>query len=133
GTRRLLVDAIPVTPPDVPLRAVVHASGDGVVFSANALDEPTELHVWRWTADDGASPVTSEPGVHSANASGDTIVVRSSGLDHDGARTWIAGTDTELASYAETPLVEPNVTIALVGSRHLAAALLLPRGTGAGA
>ena len=49
GARRLLVDGAAVTPADLQVRAVVDAGGDDVVFTANALDEPTEQHVWRWT------------------------------------------------------------------------------------
>ncbi len=125
GARRLLVDGQPVTGPTVQVRSVVHAGGEQVVFLANELDEPTEVHVWRWR--DGAEPerLTSTPGVHGAVVGGDTVVVRSAGLDHDGTRTAILG-GAEIESFAEAPLVHPNVTLRRGGERSLATAVLLP-------
>jgi dipeptidyl-peptidase 4 len=126
GARRLLVDGSPVTVADLQVRAVAHAGGDQVIFTANWREEPAGVHVWRWTPTRGPEVLVSEPGVHGATAGGDTVVVRSAGLDHDGSRTWIVG-GVELTSYAETPLVRPNVTLLRGGERRLATAVLVAR------
>jgi dipeptidyl-peptidase-4 len=123
--RRLLVDGAPVTPIDLDVRGVVAVDGDQIVFIASAHDEPSEQHVWRWRDDDGPTRLTVEPGVHWASAGGQTVVVRSAGLDQDGSRTWLLNS-TEIASSAERPLVEPNVRLLRAGHRRLATALLLP-------
>ncbi|HKA02688.1 MAG TPA: prolyl oligopeptidase family serine peptidase [Acidimicrobiales bacterium] len=125
GVRRLLVDGRPVSSPDLQVRSVVSANGESVVFTANAVDDPTERHVWRWTKADGEARLTFVPGVHNAAAGGSTVVVRSAGLGHDGARTWLLG-GRDIASHAETPLVQPNVTLSRGGEWRLAIAVLLP-------
>jgi dipeptidyl-peptidase 4 len=132
GARRLLVDGQPVTDLGLQVRSVVHAGDDEVVFLANRLDTPTDVHVWRWRAGSDPERVTSEPGVHSAVVGGGTVVVRSAGLGHDGTRTAVIG-GVEIASYAEAPLVRPNVTLLRCGERALATAVLLPPDVAAGA
>ena len=131
GARRLLVDGVAMTPSELEVRSVVSTAGDSVVFVANEIEEPTEQHVWRWTDADGVTPLTSLPGVHTAAAGGDTVVVRSASLEHDGTRTWVVG-GGEIASFSEPPLVRPNVTLARLGSRALATAVLLPADTADG-
>ena len=64
-----------MTPDDLQVRGRGRASTATVVFAANPLDDPTELHVWRWT--DGrrrSDQLTDEPGVHTAVVGGATIV-----------------------------------------------------------
>lgn len=124
GARRLLVDAIPVTPPDLQVRAIL-ATSDGVTFVANRLDAPTEQHVFTWREATGVEAVTTNAGVHTAAVGGDTTVLRSSSLDHDGALVQVLGGPV-IPSHAETPLLRPNVTISRVGARDLATAVLLP-------
>jgi dipeptidyl-peptidase-4 len=125
GARRLLVDSVAVTPSELEVRSVVSAAGESVVFTANEIEEPTEQHVWRWTEAGGVTPLTSVAGVHTAAAGGETVVIRSARLEHDGTRTWVVG-GGEITSFAETPLVAPNVTLARLGSRALATAVLFP-------
>lgn len=125
GSRRLLVDGAPVTPPDLDVRAVAHVGDDDVLITANPVDDATILDVWRWSAS-GLERLTDGGGVHNAAAGGGTVVLRSSTLESAAARTEIMGGPT-LVSRAATPLVEPNVTIHHLGERGLATALLLPR------
>ena len=68
-----------------------------------------------------ASPACTAP-----RSGGDTVVLRSAGLDHDGSRTAVLGAGAEIASFAETPLVQPNVTLRRAASAALATAVLLP-------
>ncbi|HEY1282574.1 MAG TPA: DPP IV N-terminal domain-containing protein, partial [Acidimicrobiales bacterium] len=125
GARRLLVDGVAMTPSELDVRSVVSAAGDSVVFIANEIETPTEQHVWRWSDASGVTPLTSVPGVHTAAAGGETVVIRSANLEHDGTRTWLVG-GGDITSFAETPLVRPNVTLARLGPGALATAILLP-------
>jgi dipeptidyl-peptidase-4 len=125
GARRLLVDGVAVTPPELQVREVVGTGLGRVVFLANDIDEPTEQHVWRWSDGAGRERLTEGPGVHTAAAGGDTVVVRRAALDLERPETRVLGGPV-LASHAEAPLVAPHVQLHRAGERHLAAALLLP-------
>jgi len=129
GARRVCVDGEPVTPADLQVRAVVHAGDGAVVFTASELDTPAEQHVYRWSAaappDDEPERITAEPGVHAAVAEHDTIVLRSATLASPGTRTKVVD-GPDIASFAEAPLVRPNVTLLRSGERALQTALLLP-------
>ncbi len=131
GARRLLVADEPVTPVELQVRAVASIDGDktapNVTFLANPIDDATQLHVWRWDGD-GLHEIAVEPGVHAAAIGGGTTVVRSATLDSPGTNT-VAHTEHgahTIASFAETPLVVPNVQLLTVGEHQLATALLLP-------
>lgn len=132
GARRLAFDGTPVTPAELQLRGVLSVDDAAVWFTANALDEPTEQHVWRADASGSVARLTEAKGIHTGAAGGGTVVVRSTSLDHAGVRTVVrplAGGDSiELESLAETPLVSPQVTIKWAGPGPLATALLLPTG-----
>jgi dipeptidyl-peptidase-4 len=127
GTRRLLVDGQPVTPPELTLRVVAHVGDGNVLLTANPVDDATVLDVWRWSAD-GLERLTHGDGVHSVAAGGDVVVLRRTALDQVGTTVTMVGGPT-IESFAATPLVEPNVSIRHVGARRLATALLLPHGT----
>ena len=133
GARRLLIGGEPVTPSDLQVRAVVSIGGSEqnpiVTFTANPIDDATQLHVWRWAGEgNDLQAITSEPGVHGAVVGGATTVVRSATLDRAGTTTVIhsSGGEQEIASLAEAPLVTPNVQLLSVGKRSLAVAVLLP-------
>ena len=125
GTRRLLVGGESVTPIDLEVRSVVDVSEAGITFQANPRGDATELHVWRWH-DGGLSAMTTDAGVHTAVVGGGTTVIRSATLDRAGSRVVTIG--HRFASFAETPLVTPNVEIFQAGVRSLATAVLLPHG-----
>jgi dipeptidyl-peptidase-4 len=131
GVRRLLVGDEPVTPTELQVRSVVSAGGDEsapvVTFCANPVNDATQLHVWQWT-DDGVRAITTEIGVHGAAVGGSTTVIRSATLDRPGTATVVhsAAGDHEIASFAETPLLAPNVRLLTVGDRELSVAVLLP-------
>ena len=133
GARRLLIGGEPATPSDLQVRAVVSIGGSEqnpiVTFTANPIDDATQLHVWRWAgAGNDLQAITSEPGVHGAVVGGATTVVRSATLDRAGTTTVIHSSrgEHEIASLAEAPLVTPNVQLLSVGERNLAVAVLLP-------
>lgn len=127
-TNRLTIDGEPVTPAGLQVRGVLD-SGEGVLFRASY--DPTEIHLWRWTPDEGPMRITEEPGVHSGAAAGAVRVVVSATPDasiatasvhRDGA--WVG----EIPAVAETPVVRPEPRFLTLGERELRAALLLPHG-----
>ncbi|MEL6891543.1 MAG: prolyl oligopeptidase family serine peptidase [Actinomycetota bacterium] len=106
GTRRLLLDDRPISPPDLQVRSVVGTigarddrapadddadqrdpddAGPAIVFVANHVDTPTETHVWITRVNGAAEPLTSAPGIHTAVVGGSTLVVRRVQLDAPGA------------------------------------------------
>lgn len=127
-TNRLTVDGEPVTPPGLQVRGI-EAAWDSVLFRAS--EDPTELHLWRWTPEGGAARLTDEPGVHAGAEGGDTLVRVSATLAGPLATAavtrgvWHAGT---IANLAETPVVDPSPTFLSLGDRELRAALFLPGG-----
>jgi dipeptidyl-peptidase-4 len=123
GARRLMIDGAPVTPTDLQVRSVAATSGASVWFHANPVDDATVQHVWRWDGD--LEALTNEPGVHSATASGTTVVVRSAVVHRPGATTTVLG-GPDIPSHALTPLVTPNVTLLRSPGRSIATAVLLP-------
>jgi dipeptidyl-peptidase-4 len=131
GARRLLVGDEPITPVELQVRSIVATGGDEstpiVTFCANPVDDATQLHVWQWS-DDSLFPITTETGVHAAAVGGSTTVIRSATLDGPGTTTVVRGArdDHEITSFAETPLLTPNVRLLTVGERDLAVAVLLP-------
>ncbi len=135
GARRLLVDGAPVTPADLQVRAVLDVTGDEVLVSGSAA-EPTEVHLWQ-VSEAGCRRLTEAAGVYGGRGtagSGSTpgvLVVTAAGLDRAGSTTRVLRDGDELAtiaSYAETPLLTPNVTLLSAGSRDLRCALVLPAG-----
>ncbi|HSP30387.1 MAG TPA: prolyl oligopeptidase family serine peptidase, partial [Ilumatobacteraceae bacterium] len=122
----------PVTPPELQVRSIVSTGGDEatpvVTFCANPIHDATQLHVWQWRHGYLEAIMTS-PGVHAGAVGGATTGVRSATIDRPGTTTVVrtSSGDREIGSFAETPLVEPNVQLLTVGDRDLAVAVLLPR------
>ncbi|HEY7625563.1 MAG TPA: prolyl oligopeptidase family serine peptidase [Ilumatobacteraceae bacterium] len=125
GARRLMIAGEPVTPDNLQVRAVVGARGDSVVFHANDLDDPHLQDVWEWS-DTGLARLNDGLGVHAAVVGGTTSVVRSASLDQCAVETAVVGGPV-LISFAEDPMVDPNVTLHRYGDRRLPTAVLLPR------
>ncbi len=127
-TYRLTVDGEPVTPPGLQVREVVSA-GEGVLFRAS--EDPTEVHLWRWTPERGAERLTHEPGVHAGAEGGGLLVVSSATPAAPLPEIAVLAGEREVArvaSAAETPVVEPSPILLRLGERGLRAALLLPGG-----
>jgi dipeptidyl-peptidase-4 len=119
----LVVAEVAVTPRDTEVRSVLQVRGDSVWFSASG--EPSEVHVWRWSAADGLAQLTTAPGVHTAVIAGDVCVLGSSGLEHDGVR-WTTR-DHIFESRAETPVITPTVHLMTVGERELRVGVVFPQ------
>jgi len=125
GARRLMVDGNAVTPIDLQVRAVVTAQDDEVYFLANPIADATVQHVWRWRTDGTLAALTDEPGVHTAAIGGSTVVLRTAVLDEPGATTQVVDGPT-ISTFAQQPLVTPNLSLHRYGDKALATAVLLP-------
>ncbi|MEU8174047.1 DPP IV N-terminal domain-containing protein [Microbispora hainanensis] len=136
GGHRLVVGGKPVTPPSLQVRAVLDVDGDTVLFSASG--EPTEIHLWTYTAGT-LSPVTTEPGVHSGRRAGGVTLVARQSLDTEGMTVTVgpgsggagsggagSGGAASIKSLAERPGLEPRVSLVRAGERELSTAVLLP-------
>lgn len=128
GWNRLVVDGKEVTPPGLQVRSVLDVGAD-VLFTASA-DDPTQVHVYRWT-DDGVTQVSTSDGVHGASRGGDVTVLAAWTLEHAGPKVSVLrGGEAvgEVASLAVEPPLTPNVRLMTVGERDLRVALLYPTG-----
>ena len=129
GARRLMVNDQPVTPDDLQVRAVLEADAELILFQANPIDNATSLHVWRRSHDGTLTALTDEPGIHTLAERGGTSATRSATLGEPGAThlvTHSSGAARTLESFAETPLVTPNVQFFRSDVTGLTSALLLP-------
>ncbi len=125
-TYTLLADGEPLTPAGLQVRAVVDAGGGGLLVVASA--EPTERHVALVGAGT-VTPLTAEPGLHTARRGGPTVVLSSSTLHSPGpvARVLRDGSEVAvIASLAETPGVLARPRLEAAGPRGIRTALLLP-------
>ncbi len=150
GTRALLLGTKVVSQPDQVVRAVIDASADRIIYSANPVADATGLEVWAYQM--GLEPTRIGPAdsVVSAVAGGPTAVIRTACLSDTQARWQIhyrynpdldtpgldntdhhnTGHDNpvirELTNLAETPLVTARPALFQTPRRSLAVAVLLP-------
>ena len=126
SARCLVIDGEAATPDTLQVRSVVAANEHQVVFTAS--DDPTEVHVWQLGADGKLERLTTESGMHSAAAGGDTVVVvRAAGTDQEASVEVVAPTERiPIASVAATPPLSPSPRFFVVGSRELKSAVLYP-------
>jgi dipeptidyl-peptidase-4 len=125
GARRLLVGGEPVTPADIQVRAVADAGDTGITFVANALDDPTAVHVWHRDPDGELRALTDEPGIHAVATGGPTVVVRTTTLAEPGAE-WETLDGVVITSHATTPSLRADVNVSFAGESRIPTAVLLP-------
>jgi dipeptidyl-peptidase-4 len=125
GVNRLFVGEADVSGPELTVRAVLDAAAD-VLFSASAAD-PTQVHVYR-TSEAGPMRVSTREGVHSAARGGESMVLTSLGLGHDGPLVSLPGRAATIAAHTVSPPLRPTVRLLELGPRRLRGALVLPRG-----
>lgn len=116
------------TPPGLQVREVIGTANGRVFFTAG--EEPTEIHVWSYAADDpdaGFVRVSDAPGVHTAAVGGPTLVLDSRTPDGHTVTVLRAGVPTgSVAVLAEEPLVTPRPLALILGERNLRSRLYLP-------
>lgn len=129
GTCRIAVDGVPVSPPGLHVRRVVHAGESGIVVTASGED-PTAVSVWRIPVSDGQpEPLGGPQGVTEAVGNDKALVRIARDLDRHGAQTTVHGVGgrSTIRSHPQTPLLTPRVELLKLGARALRAALVLPR------
>jgi dipeptidyl-peptidase-4 len=127
-TRRLAINGNAVTPIGLQVMSA-DVGSDDVVFIAT--EHPTERHVWHLSPDGALERLTRQPGVHNATRGGGVYVIVSASMDRHGSVASIVRDGvviTEIASYAEEPVVLPRATFLTAGRREIRAAVLLPSG-----
>jgi dipeptidyl-peptidase-4 len=130
GSRCLLRDGAPLTPPGLEVRSFISVSDDAVIVIASPSAKATDANVYRVGFDGSLALLTNEPGVHDAAAGGDVVVVTHRSLAWAGARTTIEKADggtVPIVSHAADPELVPRVEIMQLGPQRLATALVLPR------
>ena len=127
GARRLLVNGSAVTPTTMQIRSVV-STGDSIMFMANDITTPWEINAWTYN-NGSLEQITQSHGVASVSGSSSCYISRISTLDTERAQFTVhtATATHNIASLAETSLVQPNVRIMSVGPRGIPVAILLPR------
>ncbi|MET9508304.1 prolyl oligopeptidase family serine peptidase [Streptomyces flavidovirens] len=114
-----------VTPPGLYVREVLGTLGERVLFTAG--DEPTEVHVWSYEPDSGFVRLSEGPGVHTAAAGGDTVVLDSMTPEGHTVTVLRDGKPAgQIAVRAEEPLVTPRPVRLSLGERELRSLLFLP-------
>ncbi|WP_250037485.1 S9 family peptidase [Paractinoplanes maris] len=119
-TRHLTVDGELVTPPGLQVAALCGVDGDTVLFTGSS--EPTESHLWSWSATGGLRRLTTEPGQHTGVRGGGTTVVVSETLS---AFTATCDGRTVGSLAASSPVV-PKVSLLSTERRGLRTAVLFP-------
>ncbi len=130
-TRRVMVDGAWLGPAGLQVRRVVGVGDRGLVVEVSA--DPTETHVVVLDNAGSVTPLTGEPGVHSAVVEGAVEVVMSRTLERHGVRAEVRSPGRAplvLADHSAVPVVHPRVSIDTVGARGLRVGLLLPDGDG---
>jgi dipeptidyl-peptidase-4 len=124
--RRLHVGDAAVTPNGLTVRAVAATTDDSVTFTGYE-DDPTQVHVFRWSAA-GIERLSDAPGVHGAVSAAGVTVIVSSSLTHAGQRHVVhkQGRRIELTSVAEQAALVPAPRLLQLGERRLCAGLVLP-------
>jgi dipeptidyl-peptidase-4 len=124
-TNRLAVGFEPITLPGLQVRRVI-SGGDSVLFTAS--EEPTEIHLWRWSRA-GSVRLSERPGVYSGAEGGDVTVLVASTPDEPAARVSVlrgGRPAAQIPNVSERPVVRPRPIFLSLGERELRAALLLP-------
>ena len=126
--RALFVGDAPVTTPDVYVRSVVSAAESAVLFTGS-IDEPSQVHLWRWSRAGGVEQLTTAAGVHTATAAAGTVVVGAADMDATGLRTTVRVESRELPvrSLVEQPPLRPSVALLRLGPSRLPAGVLFPQ------
>ena len=127
SARRLLVNGVAVTPTTMQVRSVV-STANSIVFIANDISTPWATDAWAFSKSE-LQQITHSNGTVSITGSLSCYVSRISTLDTERAKFTVhTPTATHnIASLAETSLVQPNVRIMSVGPRGIPVAILLPR------
>ena len=127
GARRLMVGHMAITPDSLQVRHIVSIS-ERIIFIANNRETPWIQDAWSYNVvSDELLQLTDSNGVVSASGHGESLVLRTATMESQRATFTVLNTTLSIQSFAETPLVEPNVRILAVGPRGIPVAIVTPR------
>ena len=127
GARRLMVGHMAITPDSLQVRHIVSIS-ERIIFIANNRETPWIHDAWSYNVvSDELLQLTDSNGVVSASGHGESLVLRTATMESQRATFTVLNTTLSIQSFAETPLVEPNVRILAVGPRGIPVAIVTPR------
>ncbi|MQS37271.1 S9 family peptidase [Streptomyces katsurahamanus] len=113
------------SPAGVHVREVLAVHGERVWFSAN--EDPSEVHVWYHDPAAGFIRLSEGPGVHRADAGGDTVVLDSQTETGRTVTVLEGGAPAgRIAVLAEEPVVAPRPVLLSLGERELRGQLYFP-------
>ncbi|MFF8831612.1 prolyl oligopeptidase family serine peptidase [Streptomyces sp. NPDC015131] len=122
--RVLRVGAV-ASPPGLEVRAVLGTEGERVLFTAS--EDSAETHAWVYEPDGGFRRVSARPGVHTASAGGDTVVLDSRTPEGRSVTVLRDGRPAgSIGVLAETPVVTARPRELELGARRLRGHLHLP-------
>jgi dipeptidyl-peptidase 4 len=137
-TRRLVMvtpgqEPVPVTPPGLQVRGVLHVDGDEVLFQASGAD-PAEAGLWSYgpagLSQAGRGGASQGGGVEAGARGGGTTVTWRRTLDTDGVTVRVSrdgGPESGIASLAEiAALPAPRPVLFRAGPREIQTAVLFP-------
>ncbi len=127
NTRALCINGTAITDSTIQVRGILDTFGEVVLISFNPSDDPTVLLLAKVDAITFAIEILTDlAGIHGGALGGDTVVIHRASLDEKNPTTFVRNGPT-LISNAETPLVQPNVSLHRVGVNAIATAIVLPR------
>jgi dipeptidyl-peptidase 4 len=115
-------DGEQATPDGLQVRAVRGHDRDGMLVVAST--DPTQTHVYRVRWDGTLDQLTDEQGTHDCTVGGSTVLLSSSSLERGLPRSVVGG--VEIRCTADEPELVPLPTLARLGERRLATAVLYP-------
>ncbi len=131
GSRALVVDGRPVTPPGIQVRSIVGVDEDGVYVTVSS-DDPTVIHLHRWDGQGLTALTGPEPAIVGATVASGVRIVTTSTLDQARPQVRVHWTTTDgeathdLEVVTQLPSVTARPRMLELGERGLRAALLLP-------
>ncbi len=134
GARRLLLNNVAITPPDLQVRSVSHV-GQRIVFNANPIDIPSVLHIWSYDTETLSLDCIHDGNLTSSAVSSENLTVaRTNSATHTRASFNIYlsgdgpnGDHLEIANYAEPLPFLPTTQFHRVGDRAIPIAVITPR------
>ena len=120
-TKHLVIGDDIVTPPGLQVRHVLDVDGETVLFQGST--DPTEVHLYSYSREDGLKQLTHEPGLHHGRMRAGTLAVRAATLT---ATPSLKINGTAVQTHAETPLITPKAGFLQAGEHAIRTAVVLP-------
>lgn len=127
GTMRVIVDGVALSPIGLQVSAVMSIEADHLIVLASP--EPTVQAAYRLNFDGTCTAIDRTDAVSSVIARGGSSVTVTASLEspRTAFTARLHGAVHDIASHAETPMIDPRPLMLRAGERSLECALLLPK------